>query len=291
MILITGATGHFGKATIDFLLAKGVLASNISALVRDEAKADDLKQKGIKLKIGNYNDYASLVDAFKGVDKLLLISGNEIANRSELQANAVNAAKQAGVKHIFYTSFERDNETEASPNAKLAKGHLDTEKCIKASGMTYTFFRNNLYMDAVPMFLGEQVLETGVFYPADEGKTAFALRNDMAEAAANVLISDGDENKEYWFSGTKKVSFREIADLLSQITGKKVEYINPSTTIYTDTLVKAGVPLEFVEMFVGLAESIKQGEFDSVKSDLATILGRKPISIKEFLTEVYAAKN
>lgn len=291
MILITGATGYFGKATIDFLLKKGILASNISALVRDIAKADDLKGKGITLKVGNYDDYASLVEAFKGVDKLLLVSGNDIANRSLQQKNVVNAAGEAGVKHILYTSFERKNETETSPIAMVAKGHLDTERYIKTSGLPYTIFRNNLYMDAILLFLGEQVLETGVFFPAGEGKVTFASRNDMAEAAANILTSDGHENKEYWFSGTEKVSFQSIAGILSQISGKTVVYINPSTQIYTDALVRSGVPMEYIGMFTGFAEGIKQGEFDMDKSDLESLLDRKPVSIKEFLAKIYSTKN
>lgn len=105
MILITGATGNYGKATIDFLLKKGIQANSISALVRNEAKAEDLKAKGINLRIGDYDNYASLVKAFKGVDKLLLVSGSDVADRTKQHENAVNAAKEAGVRHIFYTSL------------------------------------------------------------------------------------------------------------------------------------------------------------------------------------------
>ena len=190
-ILITGASGNFGKTTIDFLLKKGIPANTISALVRDEAKGADLKAKGISIKIGDYDNYESLVAAFKGIDKLVLVSGTDIVNRGKQQKNVVKAAKEAGVKHILYTSFERKNETETSPIAFLAKSHIDTDNTIKASGMTYTIFRNNLYLDVLPMFLGEQVLETGVFFPAGETKSAFALRSDLAEATANVLTSEG----------------------------------------------------------------------------------------------------
>src|ERR1700754_4815082 len=115
MILLTGATGHFGKNTIHSLLAKGIPAQNIAALVRDEAKATDLKAKGITLKKGDYDNEASLAGAFKGVDKLLLVSGSDAFKRSQQHRNVVNAAKEAGVKHIVYTSFERKNETATSP--------------------------------------------------------------------------------------------------------------------------------------------------------------------------------
>jgi NAD(P)H dehydrogenase (quinone) len=288
MILVTGATGHFGKSTIDFLLEKGIHPSDISALVRDEAKAEDLKAKGITPKIGDYDNYASLVEAFKGVDKLLLVSGNDIVNRSKQQENAVKAAKESGVKHIFYTSFERKNETETSPIHFVADSHISTENAIKTSGMTYTIFRNNLYLDILPMFFGEQVLETGVFLPAGETKAAFTSRLDMAEATANVIIGTGHENKEYAFSNTESVSISDVTASLSEVVGKEINYINPTTDVYMDTLTKAGVPNEYVGMFAGFSEAIKQGEFSIDKTDLEKLLGRKPTTAKEFLQQTYS---
>lgn len=291
MILVTGATGNLGKATIEFLLEKGVAANEISALVRDESKAQDLKAKGITLKIGDYDNYASLVSAFKGVDKLLLVSGSDVVNRGKQQENGVLAAKEAGVKHIFYTSFERKNETGTSPVSFIADSHLQTEKIIKASGMDYTIFRNNLYFDALPMFFGENVAENGIFLPAGETKSSFALRKDMAEATANVLIGRGHENKEYSFSNTEKVSVGDIAKSLGEVLGKDISYTSPSSEVYVDTLTKAGVPAQYIGMFNGFAEAIKQGEFDVNNNDLENILGRKPANVKSFLAETYASKN
>ncbi|MEO8238882.1 MAG: SDR family oxidoreductase [Flavobacterium sp.] len=290
MILVTGATGNFGKATIDFLLKKGIAANQISALVRDEAKAQDLKAKGVTLKIGDYDNYSSLVAAFKDVDKLLFVSGTDVVNRGKQQEGVVKAAQDAGVKHILYTSFERKNETDASPLAFLAKSHIETENLIKASGIPYTIFRNNLYLDALPMFIGDKFLETGVFLPAGETKSAFTARQDMAEATANVLTSEGHKNKEYFISNTESISIREVAEILSEITGATVNYTDPTSEVYAETLSKAGVPAEYIGMFAGTAEAIKQGEFSAEKTDLENLLGRKPTSAKEFFTQVYSAK-
>lgn len=290
MILVTGATGNYGKSTIESLLNKGVAASSISALVRNEAKAEDLKAKGINLKIGDYDNYTSLVEAFKNVDKLLFVSGNDVVNRTKQHENAVKAAKEAGVKYILYTSFERKNETETSPISFLAKSHLETEKLIKDSGITYTIFRNNLYLDVLPMFFGEQVLTNGIFLPAGETKSAFALRNDMTEATANVLTGEGHENKEYSLNNTENVSLQEIAEDLSEIAGKEINYVSPPQDVYVETLIKAGVPAEYVGMFAGFAEAIKQGEFSAEKTDLENLLGRKPTTAKAFLKDVYASK-
>lgn len=287
-ILVTGASGNFGKATIDFLLNKGIDPTNISALVRDESKAVDLATKGINIKIGDYDNYDSLLAAFQGIDKLLLVSGTDLANRSAQQLNVVKAAKEAGVKHILYTSFERKNETETSPIAFLAQSHIDTDNAIKASGMQYTIFRNNLYLDVLPMFLGEQVLETGIYFPAGEGQAAYVSRNDLAEAVAVVLSSEGHENKEYAMNNIEDYSMNDIAETLSTITNKEVPYINPISEEYAETLKSAGVPGEYIGMFVGFAAAIKQGEFNTESTDLEKLLSRKPMTLAEFLKQVYS---
>jgi NAD(P)H dehydrogenase (quinone) len=288
MILVTGATGHFGKATISYLLKKGIPAGSIAALVRDEAKATELKEKGIIIRKGDYGDYSSLVKAFSGVDKLLLVSATDIANRLKQQENAVKAAKEAGVKFIAYTSFERKNETDSSPIAFVAHSHISTEEFIKASGIPYTILRNNIYMDVLPMFLGEKVLETGVYWPAGTTKSAFVLREEMAEAAATVLTGEGHENKTYRISNTANVSFDDVAAILSNISGKTVPYINPSPEEYKAALSAAKVPAEYIGMFAGFAEAIKQGEFESSATDLEKLLGRKPATLEQYLREVYA---
>jgi NAD(P)H dehydrogenase (quinone) len=287
MILVTGATGNLGKSTIEFLLKKGLAPNNIAALVRNEDKAIDLKEKGITIRIGDYDNYQQLVEAFSGIDKLLLISGSDILNRLKQQENAVKAAKEAGVKHILYTSFERKNETDTSPIHFVAASHIATEAFIKQSGLVYTIFRNNLYLDILPWFFGENVLETGVFLPAGETKAALTLREDMAEAIANVLMNEGHENQTYSLSNHENVSMIDIAKSLSEIVGKTITYTNPTTQLYVETLSKANVPSEFIGMFAGFSEAIKQGEFEVSNTDLERLLGRKPISAKQYLATIY----
>jgi NAD(P)H dehydrogenase (quinone) len=286
-ILVTGATGNFGKTTIDFLLEKGIAASNISALVRDERKAEELKTKGITIKVGDYNNYDSLVTAFQGADKLLLVSGTDLENRGKQQLDVVKAAKEAGVKHILYTSFERKNESETSPIAFLAKSHIDTDNAIKSSGMTYSIFKNNLYLEVLPMFFGEKVLETGIFFPAGDTGAAYVSRNDLAEAVANVLISENNESKEYAMNNIENYSMKESADLLSKITNTAVSYTSPTPETYSEVLSNAGVPGQYIGMFVGFAAAIQQGEFLTASTDLENLLGRKLISLEDFLKQVY----
>jgi NAD(P)H dehydrogenase (quinone) len=288
MILVTGATGNLGKSTIDSLLEKGYPSTHIVALVRDEEKAIDLKNKGIDIRVGDYNNYESLITALTGVEKVLLVSGQDVVNRGKQHANVISVAKEVGVKHILYTSYERNNDKETSPIAFLGKSHIETEKLIRESGLTYTIFRNNLYFEALPMFFGEQVLTTGIFLPAGDVRSAFALRDDMAEAIANVLTNEGHENKEYSLSNTENVSINEIAEHLTDVTGKEISYVSPPHNIYVEALTKANVPAEYIAMFSGFAEAIKQGEFAAETTDLQDLLGRKPTTVKQFLAKVYA---
>ncbi|RYD81359.1 MAG: SDR family oxidoreductase [Sphingobacteriales bacterium] len=289
MILVTGATGHFGKAAIQYLLKNGTAAKDISALVRDENKAVDLKQLGINLIKADYDDKASLIKAFAGIDKLLFVSGSDIAKRGLQQQNVVAAAIAAGVSYILYTSFERGVEDGTSAVAFVADAHLATEKAIKESGINYTIFRNNLYTDFIPMFIGDKVLETGIYWPSGEGKLAAAVREEMAEAAANVLTTTGHDGKEYFISGEENVSFSDVAKYISKASGKEVLFVSPTQEEYIAALTNAGVPTEYINMFAGFAEGIKQGEFETTQHDLSKLLGRKATSVETFLTNQYAS--
>jgi NAD(P)H dehydrogenase (quinone) len=285
-ILVTGGIGQFGAATINFLLKK-MSADNLVALVRDENKATEIKAKGVEVRLGNYDDYLSLVTAMKGIEKVLLISGNDIANRQKQHENVINASKEAGVKHLVYTSFIRKNETKTSPLRMVAKSHLETEKFLINSGLPFTIMLNNLYADILPMFFGPQVLEAGIFLPTEDGIAAYATRSDMAEAAANILAGFGHENKKYIISNIENYSMDEVAEILSEIKGEEVEYASPTNKEYVEALVNAGFPQQMANSLVGFCEAIKQDEFATETTDLETLLGRKPTSLKEYFTLVY----
>lgn len=291
MILITGATGNLGKAAINKLL-KLVAPKDLAVLVRDETKATALKNQGINIRIGSYDNYDSLVTAFKGIDKLYFISGSDIMKRSKQHENIVKAATEAGVSHVVYTSFQRKNETDTSPIALVAQSHLLAEKELKASGMKYTILKHGLYSEMLPIFLGNKLLDTKVIYqPAGEGKTAYTLREDMAEVAATILTSTGHENKTYDIVGDKAYSYAEIATIISNITGESITYLSPTQEEFSETLTGAGVPGEYIGLFSSFSEAIKQGEFESTSSDIETLLGRKATPVTDYLKLVFSLNN
>jgi NAD(P)H dehydrogenase (quinone) len=288
-ILVTGATGHLGKAVTESLLKK-TAAANISVLVRDAGKVAAFKSEGVNVLVGDYDNYASLIAAFKGIDKLYMVSGNDIANRIKQQDNVVAAAKEAGVKHIVYTSFQRKNETASSPIAFVANGHLNTEEKLKASGLTYTILEHGIYADMIPIFAGEHLLQNKtIFLPAGEGKTAYAVRTDQAEAGANVLLDETGKyhNKSIELAGNEGISWGQVATIIAKITGEQIVFVSPSNEEFTATLTQAGVPAEIIGLMAGFSNAAQEGEFENITHNLETILGRKPITVADYLQGVY----
>lgn len=285
MILVTGATGQLGQIVIE-KLAEEIPTNQIVALVRDPSKAEQLTSKGVNVRVGDYHNADSLVAAFQGVEKLLLISSNDFNNRIGQHKNAIDAAVSAGVKHVFYTGVTL-NDIHTSPLKPFLEDHYLTEDYIKASGLTYTFLENSLYAEVIPMFLGENVTETGVFFPAGEGRVAFAARKDLGEATANILLGAGHENQTYNLTGEKAYTFDEIASILSELSNKTVPYISPEPEVFVQTLTQFGLPEHIIQMSIGFASGMKNNDFDKPYDTLEKVLGRKTTPLKEFLKETY----
>ncbi len=296
--LITGATGGFGKVVIETLLKKGFDTSDLFALVRDEGKAADLKAKGVTLRVGDYSDHAAMVAALKGIAKLLLVSSNDYSpgsadifkNRTRQQLNVVKAAKEAGVRHIVYTSLLHKTDIDKLPSGfvRMLDTHLPTERAIIDGGFACTILQNNIYMELLPVFIGQDAAENGITVPAGDGGVGFALRAEMAEAAANVLASDGHENRSYRISGSS-VSYSEVAGILSGLLGKAVEYRPSDMESYKDKLRHQGLSETEVLIFGGYADAIREGHLSDEGSDLQRLLGRKPASARDFLKRLHAS--
>lgn len=284
MILVTGATGHLGSAILDFLFPQ-LPASQIAGLVRDEQKAAGLQAKGIQVRFGSYDDPASLGRAMSGIKKVLLIAGTDEARRVQQHQNVVEAAQRAGVHWIGYTS--RTLKDRATMANQLMEGHFQTEDAIKASGLDYSLFRNVLYMDALPQFVGEQVFERGIYLPAGQGKVPFALRREMGEAIANVLAADGPAKPVYHLTGSASYSFADVAAVLTEVAGKAVPYTPAEVPAFEQALKARGLPDVVVGRIIGFMTDIKNGQEADVSPDLAQLLGRQPASLSEGLRTLY----
>ncbi|MBC6611468.1 SDR family oxidoreductase [Hymenobacter sp. BT507] len=285
MILITGATGHIGMAVIQQLLTK-LAPSQVAGLVRNAAKAAPLQELGIATRLGDYDDPAALERAMQGIDKVLLVSGGGDDHGLQQHYNVVDAAKRAGVSCIAYTGRAlQDRDSLAN---ELMVRHFQTEDYIKASGLRYVLFRNILYMDTLPQFVGPAVFESGINLPASEGRVSFALRSDMGEAIANVLAEGDCENRTYTFTNTETYSFADVAAALSELSGKEVRYTALADETFAANMKARNVPESVTRFVLGFMTDIKHGQESVVSDELQQVLGRKPASLQEGLKTLFA---
>jgi NAD(P)H dehydrogenase (quinone) len=285
MILITGATGQLGTTVIQTLLEK-TSANQIAALVRDESKASALKEKGVDIRVGSYDDTASLDKAMQGIETVLLIAGTDEENRLRQHRNVVDAAKKAGVQCIAYTS--RSLKDRNALTNKLMEGHFQTEDYIKDCGLNYVLFRDVLYMDTIPQFVGgEKVFETGIYLPTDHGRVSFAMRSEMGEAIAHVLLEGNRDNRVYNLTGSESYSFDDVAATLTDLSGKVVGYTPIEKSAFEVQMKERGVPEMMIERVTGFLTDIKNGQEEEVSLDLEDLLGRKPASLREGLKVLF----
>lgn len=284
MILVTGATGPLGASVAAYLLKNNV---KVRVLVRNVDKA---RPAAAETAVGDYDDYDSLIAAMQGVDKLFLVSGNDIEKRSQQHRNVIHAAKEAGVKRIVYVSLQRKDDSPTSPVADKTIAHLETEALLRSVGITYTVLQYALYAEMIPVFAGDQVMKTKMIYlPAGTGKVAYAVRTDLGEAGARVILDDSGkyDNKVMELSGPEAVSWQQIAAIISEISAETVRYVSPAVEEFVDTLLKAGAPAWLPAALAGMHTAVAQGEYEHVSDHLENILGRKPVTVAAYLKTVY----
>ena len=275
MILITGASGQLGRLVIDNLL-NTTPANQIVAAVRNPEKIADLAEKGVQVRQADYSDLDSLVAAMQGVEKVLLVSSSEVGQRVEQHRNVINAAKEAGVALIAYTSILN---ADTSPLI-LAKEHVATENLLAESGVPYVLLRNGWYSENYTMGLAT-ALEYGVVGCAGDGKLSTAARADYAAAAAAVLIKNGQAGKVYELAGDNAFTLSEYAAAISKVSGKTVTYHNVPEAEYTKILVGAGLPEGFAAVLADSEVGASQGGLFSDSKDLSTLIGRPTTSIED----------
>lgn len=283
MILVTGATGGLGHQTIDCLLTS-TPAAEIAALVRDVSKATDLVRRGVDVRQADYVDYPALVQAFRGVDKVLLVSAVAFTDRVGQHRNVIDAAKEAGVKHLFYTSIQRSSNFVLP---EVTESDLTTEAYLKASGLVYTILKNGYYFEGLGLLIGSEVPDTEIRFPAGEGKIAFVKRTELAAATAALLTSEGHEDQEYTLSGNEAYSFEDIAREFSALAGRPIAYKSIEPTPYIAQQVAAGFPEGVANFFAQWGAATKDGMLAGTHETVERLLGRKPTSLQEYLKTTY----
>lgn len=265
-IAVTGATGQLGRIVVEKLREKG-LADEVVALVRSPEKAVDL---GIEVREADYGKPETFATALEGIDKLLLISGNELGKRVEQHTNVIEAAKAAGVKHIVYTSLLRADTS----TLILAPEHLATEEAIKNSGIPFTVLRNGWYTENYEGSVAGAVAGGVLFGSAGDGKVSSASREDYAEAAATVLAGSGHEGKIYELAGDSSYTLSDLAEEISKQSGKEIPYKQLAEPEYAAALKANGLPEMWANAYASFDVGVSHGELFDDGHQLSKLISR-----------------
>lgn len=280
-ILVTGATGKLGSKIVESLL-KLVPASDLVVSVRNPEKAEALYNRGVEVRQGDFDYPETLDKAFKGIDRLLIISADgDNEKRIQQHTNAVQAAERAGVKFIAYTSLA--NATE-SKNL-MAPPHVATEAAIIKTGIPYSFLRNNWYLENEIGSIQGAIAGAPWITSAGESKVGWALQQDYADAAAAVLAGNGHENTVYELSGPL-LTQKELVSTLGKVLGKEISVQQVSDQEYAEIMKGLGLPDFVLAILVGIQESIRNGSLEVESNDFEKILGRPVTPINEALKQL-----
>jgi NAD(P)H dehydrogenase (quinone) len=272
---VTGTTGHLGPLVVRELLARGVPAADVVALARTPEKAADL---GVPVRRADYSDTATLTEALTGVDVLLLVSGSEVGRRVAQHTAVIEAAKTAGVRRVAYTSIANADHS-TNP---LQPEHKATEDVLRASGLPFTIFRNNWYLEN---YTGQvpQYLATGEVLGIDGGaRIGAATRADMAAATTAALLDEGTAGATFELSGPP-ITLAGLAEAVTDVTGTKVAYRDVTPEELTAILRGTGLDDGTAGFVVALEESVARGDLDVRGDDLERLLGRPATTLADAL--------
>lgn len=280
MIIVTGATGHYGRQVVESLVRR-MPASEVGVSVRDPEKASDLQGLGVRVSRGDFKDPSSLAASFDEADQVLIVSANVLGEEAiRLHGSAIQAAKTAGAKRILYTSQQAAG---ASSKVAFARDHAATEALLEASGLPFVSLRNGFYAESAFYQLGG-MRESGKLRLPDDGPVSWTVRNDLAEAAAIALtdtsLFDGITPP---LTGSTTYTFADVARISSEILGREIVRETVSEDDYRQGALSRGYPEPMVSMLITMFQAIRDGEFNVVDPTLEKVLGRQPMSMDQVL--------
>jgi len=284
MIVVTGATGHLGRAIVEALVDR-VPASQVGVSVRDLAKAADLQALGIRVRQGDFDDPQSLQQAFEGASQVLVVSSNARAYGGDTltqHRSAIEAARAAGAVRIVYTSHIAASGSSAFPPML---DHHATEEMLRQSGLAWTALRNGFYAASGIALMGD-VLETSVLEAPADGKVSWTAHADLAEAAAVILADEGRyDGPTPPLTGSQSLDLADLAQLASELLDRPVRRQVLSDEDLRAKMAARGAPGSVADMVLGLYRASRNGEFATVDPTLERLLARRPITMHDLIAE------
>lgn len=282
MIIVTGANGQLGRAIMERLLQR-VPAERLGAVARDPDKAGALADRGVRVRRGSFDDPASLHHAFEGASEVLIVSVNSTGEAAlHRHRAAIEAARAAGARRVLYTSHMG-----VGPESRFEpmRDHAATEALLRASGGAFTSLRNGFYAASAFMLL-ERALGTGKLVAPEDGPVSWTEHGDLAEAAALALTGEAPlDGLTPALTASAALDLTEIAAIASEILGRAIERVTVGDEAWREGLVAHGAPEQQAELLLGMFRASRRGEFAAVDPTLEKLLGRAPMSMREYLVK------
>ena len=276
MYAVTGATGQLGRLVIQDLLLS-VPPGEIVAAVRDPGKAADLASQGVQVRVADYNRPDTLTAAFAGVDRLLLISSNEVGGRVPQHRAVIDAASQAGVTLLAYTSILH---ADRSP-LKLAEEHRETEAILAASGLPAVLLRNGWYTENYLLALQPALAHGAMLGSARDGRVSLAARADYAAAAARALTAPDDAGHVYELAGDDGWTLSSLAAEIARQAGKPVAYRDLPEAEFAGVLAGAGLPPALAGLLADADARAAEGALLDDGRALSALIGRPTTPVSD----------
>ncbi|PZN34061.1 MAG: NAD(P)-dependent oxidoreductase [Proteobacteria bacterium] len=295
-IIVTGASGSFGRMVTELLLQR-VEPANLILVTRTPDKLASLAERGVQVRYGDFDDAESLRSAFAGGQRMLLISTLDVGERRRRQhKTAIEAAVAARVEHIAYTSSTGIHPR--SP-AFVIEDHLATEERLRQSGVAYTFLRDAQYAEVIATMMAPMAIATGQWVSSvDRGCIAFVSKQDCVAAAAAVLTTPGHEGAAYEITGPELLTFRDAAAIAAEVSGRSVEFVLVTHDEMQARFDAAGVPRRYVEgmqldhigpwgseEMMSYERAVDAGYFSICSHHVELLTGRPAKSLREVFIE------
>lgn len=274
-ILVTGATGNTGSGLVPALREAGV---DVRAFVRDESKAQPLKDMGVEIVVGDLDQPETIDPAVEGVDKIFLLTWN---GQTEAQQgrNVIEAAKRAGNVHIVrYAGW-------GSEKSRIIKNQQQVEEALKSSGLPWTMLKPTFFMQNTMMAAQTVASDGMIYWDMKDGKLAMIDVRDAIDAAAAILTGSGHEGNTYILTGPASISFHDVARTFSKVLGKDVKYVSVPGEAAIESMVGMGIPEWIAKGYTELSEGFVEGFADSVSDTVLTLTGHRARSFEQFATD------
>ena len=286
-LIVSGASGQLGRRVLDLLIEKKLANTTIVAATRTPEKVAEFTARGIVARKADFGDKGTLAEAFRGGDRLLLISTDSLVPgvRFAQHKAAIDAAAAAGVKHIVYLSVARVGDNHP---VSIVKDHVQTEAALAASKLDYTIVRPTLWTDTLLHSLPYAIASGVLAGATGQGKVAFLTREDTAVVIAAELASDRSGRSITHITGPNAISYGELVKIVSDGVSKTVNYVPISKEDKLKALIAAGLPASLAEIFVQFELATAEGWFSDVAAPHPA-LHRPPQSVAEWIATNRAA--